>query len=96
MHTKDPAKTCSRLEWWEAHKTEFPRFLLMIKLNLEKVENIEKNNGISVGLEKRKRLATEDDVEDNEVEVCVKNRKLILIQMMMTTNTQVLLADFKL
>ena len=46
--------------------------LLMIKLNLEKVENIEKNNGVSVGLEKRKRLATEDDVEDNEVEVCVK------------------------
>ena len=70
--------------------------LLMIKLNLEKVENIEKNNGVSVGLEKRKRLATEDDVEDNEVEVCVKKRELILIQMMTTTNTQVLLADFKL
>ena len=70
--------------------------LLMIKLNLEKVENIEKNNGVSVGLEKRKRLAMEVDVEDNEVEVCVKKRELILIQMMTTTNTQVLLADFKL
>ena len=141
MQTKDPAKTCSRLEWWEAHKTEFPLFLflekcvkyilaipassatserffsaggimvttkrtllaedtvedlLMIKLNLEKVENIEKNNGVSVGLEKRKRLATEDDVEDNEVEVCVKKRELILIQMMTTTNNQVLISDFKI
>ena len=84
LQTKDPAKTCSRLEWWDSHKTEFPllancarhilaipassatseRFfsagglmvsskrtnlaedtvedLLMIKLNLEKVENLER------------------------------------------------------
>ena len=50
--------------------------LLMIKLNLEKVENIEKNDGVSVGTEKRKRFATEDDIEDNEVEVCLKKKRI--------------------
>ena len=50
--------------------------LLMIKLNLEKVENIEKNDGVSVGTEKRKWFATEDDIEDNEVEVCLKKKRI--------------------
>ncbi len=48
----------------------------MIKLNLEKVENIEKNDCVSVGTEKRKRFATEDDIEDNEVEVCLKKKRI--------------------
>ena len=115
LQTKDPAKTCSRLEWWDSHKTEFPllancarhilafpassatseRFfsagglmvsskrtnlaedtvedLLMIKLNLEKVENLEKMGG-----GKRKLYTMEEDLDlEGEVEVFHKKTRLV-------------------
>ena len=115
LQTKDPPKTCSRLEWWDSHKTEFPllancarhilaipassatseRFfsagglmvsskrtnlaedtvedLLMIKLNLEKVENLEKMGG-----GKRKLYTMEEDLDlEGEVEVFHKKTRLV-------------------
>ena len=112
LQTKDPAKTCSRLEWWDSHKTEFPllancarhilafpassatseRFfsagglmvsskrtnlaedtvedLLMIKLNLEKVENLERMEARG-----KRKLCTMDEELDLEGEVEVFHKK---------------------
>ena len=59
--------------------------LLMIKLNLEKVEKREKMGGGSAGSGKRKIFSVEEDLEeeikDNKVEVCLKKTKLEILEL---------------